>query len=202
MDWTKLADDDTIEKTAKALKERGFDAIIVGNGEEAKRRALEMIPKKAEVMNATSITLEELGIVKEIEESGEYDSVRKKIKSVSDENERNEMRKRTMSPEYVIGSVHAVTEDGQVIIASASGSQIPPYVFGAKNVIWVVGTQKIVKNLDDALKRVYEHALPLESERVHKVYGMPHSSVSKILIYERERPGRVRLIFVKERLGF
>ncbi len=202
MDWTQLADDATIGKTVNALKERGFEVIMVHNGAEAKAKALELVPKNAQVMDMTSITLRETGIAKEIQEGGEYDSVRKKIMAMTDEKERNAFRKNVLSPEYAIGSVQAITEDGQVVMASATGSQLPAYIYGAAHVIWVVSTQKIVKNLDEALKRVYEQALPLESERVKKEYGMSHSSVNKVLIYERERPGRVKIILVKEKLGF
>jgi LUD domain len=202
MDWTKLADDKTIEKTAEALKQRGFEVTIVENGAEAKKKALELIPKKAQVMEMTSITLQEIGISKEIDESGEYDSIRKKIIAITDEKERNEFRKHVLAPAYAIGSVQAITEDGQLLMASASGSQLPAYVYGATNVIWVAGTQKIVKNVDEGIKRIYEQALPNESERVKKVYGMPHSSVNKIVIYERDKPGRINIILVKEKLGF
>lgn len=203
MDWTKLADDNTIERTVDALRAKGIEVTIVEKGEDARKLALELIPKKAEVMNVTSMTLTEIGLAKDIEESGEYESVRKRIASIDDKEKREHARKASLSPEYVIGSVHAVTEDGQIMIVSATGSQIALYVFGAGKVIWVVGTQKIVKDRDDAFKRIYEHSLPLESERINKAYNTTAgSSVSKILIVERDRPGRTKLIFVKEKLGF
>lgn len=202
MDWAQLASDSTIEKTADALKKRGMDVTIANSKDDARKMVLALVPKGAEVMHVSSTTLGEIGITKDLVESGEYDELGKKIRTISDEKERNILRKRTLSPDYVVGSVQAVTEDGQVIVVSATGSQIPPYVYGASNVIWVVGTQKIVKNLDEAFKRVYEYVLPLESERIRKAYGMPGSSVNKILIYEREKPGRIKLIFVKDKLGF
>jgi L-lactate utilization protein LutC len=201
MEWTKLANDETIAKTSKALKDRGIDVIVVKNKEDAKKKVLEMIPQGSEVMQVSSTTMDEIGISKEIE-NGNYNSLRKMIMAVNDEAARLELRKKSSSPEYGLGSVHAVTEDGQVVIASRSGSQIPIYAYGATNLIWVVGTQKIVKNLDHAFKRIYEHSLVLEGERIGKVYGKPGSSIDKILIVEKERPGRITLIFVKEQLGF
>lgn len=202
MQWGKLVDDETIEKTVKALKERGIDAIVVNNGEEAKKKVIELIPQGAEVMDVTSATLDEIGLSKEIMESGRFDSVRKKIMSVDQKEMRHAMRRLSATAEYVVGSVHAVTEEGQVVVASNSGSQLPPYAFGSPNVIWVVGTQKIVKNLDEAFKRLKEHTLPLEDARMRKVYGMG-SNVSKMLIFEKEvSPNRIKLIFVKEKLGF
>lgn len=202
MEWDKVADDKTIEKTANALKQRGFEVFVVDNKEEAKKKVLELIPKKAEVLNVASVTLQQIGITKHIEESGDYDPLGARIRAISDENERNRLRKLSLSPEYGIGSVHAVTEDGQIVDVSASGSQIPVYSYGATNLILVVGAQKIVKNLDEALKRVYDYVLPLESERVREAYKMPGSSVNMILILEKSWKGRIKVIFVKEKLGF
>ena len=114
-----------------------------------------------------------------------------------------EMQRLGAAPEFVIGSVHAVTQDGKVMIASNSGSQLPAHAYGSSNVIWVVGIQKIVKNIDEGFKRIYEHSLPLESERARKAYNMPGSFVSKILIINKEiKPGRITIIFVPEILGF
>lgn len=202
MEWDKLATEEVLQKTAKALQGRGFEVIITENKEEAKEKALALIPEGSEVMHVTSKTLDEAGISKAIDE-GKYTSLKKMIMAVENDAERHALRKKSTTPEYGIGSVHAVTEDGQVMIASGSGSQIPIYAFGATHLIWVVGTQKIVKNLDQAFKRVYEYSLPLESERVNKAYNITTgSSVNKILIMEKEKPGRIKLIFVKEKLGF
>lgn len=153
MDWTTLADDNTIKRTAEALSKNGFEVIIAEDKDAAKNMALDLIPKGAEVMDMTSATLQDTGIAKAIDESGEYDSLRKKQLTITDEKERQQFRKHNLSPQYAIGSVHAITEDGKALIASGSGSQLPAYAFGADNVIWVVGTQKIVKNLDDGIKK-------------------------------------------------
>lgn len=202
MKWEDLASDAAIEKTVKSLQERGIEVLVVDKGSDAKKKVLEMIPEGAEVMQVTSTTMDQIGVSKAIED-GNYKSLRKMILAVNDEAERLALRKRSVgNTEYGIGSVHAVTEDGQVMVVSGSGSQIPVYSYGATHVIWVVGTQKIVKNLDDAFKRVYEHSLPLEGERMGKVYGRPGSNINKIFILEKERPGRITLIFVKEKLGF
>ncbi len=202
MEWDKLADNDMMERTAEALRKRGIEVMIVESKEAAREKVLGLIPKKAEVLHVASATIDEIGVSKELDDSGDYDSIGAKIRGVTDMAERNRLRKLMLTPAYAVGSVHAVTEDGQIIDVSASGSQIPVYSYGAENLVLVVGTQKIVKNLDEALKRVYEYVLPLESERVRKAYNMPGSSVNKILIIEKERPGRTKLIFVKEKLGF
>lgn len=201
--WTILADDQTIQKTIDSLRKNGIEAVFVENGESAKKKVLEILPKGAEVMNMTSVTLETISVVKEINESGNFNSVRNKLNSMNRETQGQKMQKMAAAPLWALGSVHAVTEDGQVMVVSNSGSQLGAYAYGAAHVIWVVGTQKIVKNLDEGFKRIYEHSLPLEAERAKKAYGASGSNVSKVLIINKEvNPGRITLIFVKEVLGF
>src|SRR5260221_3452578 len=135
-----------------------------------------------------SYTLDAIGVTQEINESGKYKSVRKEFEKIDE----TEKRHLGAAPDWTIGSVHAVTEDGKVLIASNTGSQLPAYVYGANHVIWVVGAQKIVKDFDEGLKRIYEHTLPLESERAHKAYGVEGSFVSKILVINKEiKPDRI-----------
>ena len=200
--WEKIADKKSIDKTITALKNNNIDAEFVKNGETAKKRVLEMIPKGAEVMVMTSMTTESIGLAQEIDNSGKYESARKKLYSMDKNTQGAEMRRLGAAPQFVVGSVHAVTEDGQVIIASASGSQLPAYVYAAEKVIWVVGAQKLVKNVEDGIKRIYEYTLPLEDARARKAYGIG-SGVNKLLIFNKEmKPGRVTLIIISEKLGF
>ena len=192
-----------IKKTADALKSNGFDVFILENGADAKKKVFEILPAGAEVMNMTSVTLDTLSISKEIQDSGKFNSVRNKLMSLDRNTQSQEMQQLDAAPEWVVGSVHAVTQDGKVLIASASGSQLPAYAYGASKVIWVVGTQKIVKSMDDGFKRIFEHSLPLESERAKKAYGVPGSSVNKILIINKEATsGRITVLLVNEELGF
>lgn len=202
MDWARLADDDALKRTAKALGERGVEVIIVNTREDAKKKLMELIPQGAEIMEGSSTTLGEISISKEIQEGSRYVSLKKRITSISNEEERHAARRASLSPAYMLGSVHAVTEEGEVLVASNSGSQLAPYAYGAANVIWVVGAQKVVKNLDEAFKRLREYVFPLEDARMRKAYGVG-SNISKILIFEKEvAPKRIKLIFVKEKLGF
>jgi len=197
-----VADQATIEKTVEALEKNGIHALIVETGAEAKEQLFELLPKEAEVMNMTSTTLDSIGVSKDIMESGNYNAVRKELESLDRETQGLEMQKLGAAPEWVVGSVHAVTEDGKVLIASASGSQLPAYAGGSSHVIWVVGAQKLVKDFDDGIKRLYEYSLPLEDERARKVYGMG-SGVNKILVVNKEfMQGRITMIIVKEKLGF
>ncbi len=201
--WNQIPSDTIIQKTADALQENGMTPIIVENKEEAKEKLLSLLPEGAEVMDMTSVTLTTLGITDELHHSGKYKSIKNVLSKMDRATDHLEMQKLGAGPEYALGSVHAVTEDGKVIIASNTGSQLPAYAYGASHVVWVVGAQKITADLDSALKRVYDYVLPLESDRAHKAYGVPGSFVSKLLIINKEiTPGRITVIFVKENLGF
>jgi acyl-CoA hydrolase len=177
-------------------------AHIVENGAEAHRLALRLIPDGAEVFTATSQTLEEIGLRGAIEAAGRLRAVRSVLREMDMATQWHEMRVLGARPDVIVGSVHAVTEHGEIVIASASGSQLGPYASGAGKVIWVVGSQKIVPNLDEAMRRIREYALPLEDERARLAYGQG-SFIGKELIFYREySPDRVHVILVKEKLGF
>lgn len=202
MKWDKLADSQSIEKTKQALEANGIKVSIAESGSQAKEKALSLIKKGATVMTATSTTAQQIGLDTAIDESERFISLRKKITSLPESEQRAQARRINSAPDYVVGSVHAVTEDGKIVIASNSGSQLAPYAFSAANVIWVVGTQKIVKNLDEAMQRIEEYTLKLEDERLMNTYGM-HSAIRKLLIVNSEvMPERINLIFIKEKLGF
>ncbi len=204
--WTTIPTDEIIQKTADALTANNFTTTIVVNGEEAKKKVLEMIPEGSEVLANTSQTLEKIGVTEIIDNSGKYKSIRKQIFSLDQQKDADKIRQLRSTQEYALGSAHAVTEDGKLLIASNSGSQLPGEIFGAKHVILVIGAQKIVPDITSGEKRIYEHILPLESVRARKAYGLPdawNSFVSKLLINNREpMPGRVDIILVKEALGF
>lgn len=202
MAWDKLASEQSINSAIENLKKDGIEAIVVNNGSEARKKVLELLPKGAEVMNMSSVTLEILGLDKQINESGNYDAVKTKLSKMDRKTQGIEMQKLGAAPIWSVGSVHAVTEDGKVLIASNTGSQLGAYAYASAHVIWVVGTQKIVKNLDEGVRRIYDYVLPLESSHMQKLYGVG-SNVSKMLVINKEIvPGRITVIFVKEKLGF
>lgn len=204
VNWDKLPDEQTIAKVVAALKANGIEVEVVENGEEAKQKVLELIPAGAEVMTMSSTTLDTIGLSEEINKAGgKFKPVRDQLYAMDRQTQAQEMNRLGAAPEVSVGSVHAVTEEGHVLIASNTGSQLPAYVYAALQVVWVVGIQKIVKNTNDGIKRIYEHSLPLESERAKQAYGVPGSAVNKILIFNTEvQPGRARLILVKQKLGF
>ena len=197
-----LATDEQIERTAKALEANGIAVRIAETGEEAKRMFFELVPDGSEVFLGASVTLERLGIKEVVDKSGRFDALRPRMFAMDRKTQAREIRKLGGTPDYAAGSVHAVTEDGHVMIVSNTGSQLGPYASGAGKVIWVVGAQKIVKDLDEGFRRIYEHVYPLEDVHMHQLYDVG-TAVNKVLIVNREiRPGRITMIIVKEELGY
>jgi LUD domain len=200
--FAKLASDEQIERTSQALEANGIHTLVAQNGAEAKRLFFELLPDGSEIFLGASVTLEKLGIRDEIDTSGRFDALRPKIFAMNRETQGKEIRKLGSSPDFAAGSVHAVTEDGQVLIASMTGSQLGPYASGAGQIIWVVGAQKIVKDAMEGLKRIHEYCYPLEEVHMQELYKA-HTSINKILIVNKEfRPGRITMIIVKEEVGF
>jgi hypothetical protein len=200
--FAKLADDEQIERTAQALETKNIKTFIAKNGEEAKQMFFELVPNGAEVFLGASVTLETLGIKDEIDKSGRYEALRPKMFAMDRATQGREIRNLGGAPDYAAGSVHAVTEDGQVLIASNTGSQLGPYASGAGKVIWVVGAQKLVKDLNEGMKRIEEYCLPLEEVHMQELY-QAHTAVNKLLIVNKEiKPDRITMIIVKEELGF
>ncbi len=199
--FAEPASDEQIARTVKALEANGLRAIVVEDRAGARAALLSLLPEGAEVFTATSQTLAAIGVLPDINESGRYDAIRPKLMKLDRQTQGREMRKLAASPDYAVGSVHAVTEQGQVLVASAGGSQLAAYVYGAGKVIWVVGAQKIVADLDEGLRRIDEHTLPLEDARMRQMRGVG-SFVGKLLIVNRELAGRATVILVREALGF
>ena len=200
MKFAKLADDDQIERTAKALEANGIKVVVAEDEEDAKAALWKLLPEGAEVFTNTSRTLDAMGVPAEVDQR--YDSVRVKLSKMDRATQTRDMVKLGATPEYMVGSVHAVTENGTVLVASNTGSQLSGYVASAAHVIWVVGTQKIVPDIDTAMQRIREYTFPLEDQRAQEAYGL-HSFISKLLIVNREiMPGRTSMILVKKNLGY
>jgi len=201
MEFAKLAGDEQIQRTVQALEANNIHALLAKDGAEAKRMFFELIPEGAEIYLGLSVTLDKLGIREEVDKSGRFDALRPKMFALNRETQAREFRKLGGTPDYAAGSVQAVTEAGHVLIASGSGSQLGPYASGAGKVIWVVGAQKLVKDLEEGLRRIQEYCYPREDERMRQTFKRG-SNLGKILIIKRDRPGRITMIIVKEELGF
>jgi hypothetical protein len=197
-----LADDASVKRATAALEANGIKVLRAANAAEAKEIVLGLIPDGAQVHHGASQSLEVSGIINAVENSGRYEHLRPKLGSMDRKTQGDEIRRLGAAPDVMLGSVHAVTETGSLIAASMGGSQLGPYVSGAGRVILVVGTQKIVPDLEEGLRRVNDYAFPLEDARAQLAYGI-RSAVNKVLIINREIvPGRIAVVFVDEVLGF
>lgn len=200
-EFNHLASNQQIARTVQALESNGIHTVVVETGEEARDYVMGLIPLGAQVYNPPSRTVDRIGLRAAIEASVNFQSLNTRLYSLDRVAQRSEMRKLISSPDVVIGSVHAITEDGQVLIASASGSQLSSIASGADKVIWIVGTQKLVSTLDEGFRRIREYSYPLENIRAQEVYGQP-SAINKILIVNGELPGRITIVLAKQNLGF
>lgn len=201
-EFSRLASEEQIEQARKSLEENGIRVMVAEHPEEARQFVFDLLPEGAEVFTASSQTLEQLGIPDALARSEEYTLVREQLKQMDPKTQGREMEELGATPEYIIGSVHAVTEDGQVLVASNTGSQLAPYAASAAHVIWILGSQKIVRDIEEAQRRIEEYAYPREDECLREVKGIP-SGINKVLWINKEiRPGRTTMILVKEELGY
>ena len=199
--FSRIADDDTITRTVAALERRGLSVEIVDTRGQARDAVPTRLPAGAEVMTFASATVEETGVDAAVNESGRFDSVRRRLMALVYATQRAEMKRLVGQPEYAIGSVQALTAEGAAVIASASGSQLGAYAHGAANVIWMVGAQKLVADEAEAIRRIHEYCLPLEDRRVLAAFG-GRSYVGKILTVHGEEPGRIHIVLIRRHVGF
>ncbi len=199
--FAALPDDQALAATVVALEEHGFSVEVVDGLGAAREAVLARIPHGSSVMTNTSVTLQETGIADAINDDGPYESARNKMFALDFATQAQEMKVIGGQAEYALGSVHAVTRDGTLVIASASGSQLASYAWGAANVIFVVGAQKLVPTLEAAHERIYQHSLVLEDARAQAAYGQ-HSSVGKVLEIHQELPGRIHVVLIRQSVGF
>ena len=191
-----------VERAAAALAAHGFTVEILDDAAAARVRIKDLIPAGASVFTGASETLRLAGIEEDINAGGRYDAIRARGQAMNRATQLAEIWRLMSTPDVVMGSVHAVTETGSLVIASASGSQLPGYAGGSLRAIWVVGAQKVVPDLSSALRRVEEHCLPLESDRAMNVYGKP-SAINRLLILNAEpQPGRGIVLLLREAIGF
>lgn len=201
--WTKIPDETTLTETIEAIESRGITVILVENKTEALDQIKILIKKGSEVMNGSSTTLNEIGFTDYLK-SGEHgwNSVHEAILNEKDQDKQADLRRKSVSAEYFLGSVNAISKTGELVACDASGSRVSAYPFAAKNLILVSGVNKITDSLEEAIIRVREYAYPLEDERAQKAYGMS-STLGKWVILEKEiNPGRITLILIKGKFGF
>ena len=200
--FTALPEEHVLQATVVALEEHGFSVEVADDLDAARAAVLARIPEGSSVMTNTSVTLAETGIADAINNgSGRWESARNKMFALDFATQAQQMKAIGGQPDYALGSVHAITSEGTLVIASASGSQLASYARGAANVIFVAGAQKLVPTLEAAHQRIYQHSLPLEDARAQAAYGQ-HSQVGKILEIHQELPGRIHIVLIREAVGF
>ena len=200
--FTDAAPAERLERAAAALTARNFTVEIVDDAAAARTRIKGLIPEGASVFTGASETLRLSGIEEDINSSGRYDALRSRGKTMDRATQRDEIWRLMSTPDVIVGSVAAVTETGSLVVASASGSQLPGYAGAAARVIWVVGAQKVVPDLPAALRRIEDHCLPLENDRAMKVYGRP-SALNRVLILNAEpEAGRGTVLLLRQAIGF
>ncbi len=199
--FSSAASEETIQRVAAKLRERNIEVVVVDDGDQARQAVLERIPEGAEVHSGKSKTLEDAGIFQALQAPGQFDFLRERYLKMDRKTQAREIRKLISAPDYMLGSINAVTEDGVLIATSATGSQLGPYAASAGKVILVVGSQKIVPDLETALKRIREHVFPWEDARVREKLNVG-TVVGKILIVEREwMAGRMTVVLVRQPIG-
>jgi hypothetical protein len=205
MDFKTLATPADIEKTAKALTEHHFIPITVNTKEEALAKIKELIPPGVSIMNGASETLREIGFTDYLKSKAHpWKNLHEAILVETDQTKQADLRRQAILSDFYLGSAHALSHTGEIVVASNSGSQLPHVVYTSPNVILVIGAQKLTPTLLDALRRIEEYVVPLEDARMNKVYGYG-TTYAKTVILRRENPAlgrKVYIIIVNEALGF
>lgn len=201
--WSAIPLQDVVEKTAEEVRKRGIRVILSDNGDDALSALKQIIPPGAEVMNGSSTTLIEIGYEEYISrgQSG-WKLVHNGITAENDANKRAELRRKSVTADYFISGANAIARTGEIVACDASGSRVGAWPFAAGHLILVVGINKIVLTLEDALNRIRQYAYRLENLRAQKAYGTPSMLGKCVILAHEKNEGRVTLILVKETLGY
>ncbi len=205
MDYTTVATEEQIARAVEGLAGRNVQATVVPGKAAALATIKDWIPSGASVMNGASKTLEGIGYIDYLK-AGQHgwNNLHAAIVAETDPDKQRQLRRQSVLSDYYLGSVHALAETGEFIIASNTGSQLPHIVFTSPNLIFVVGAQKLVPTLKEAADRLEQHVIPLEDQRMMQAYGSG-TQLNKIVVFKGEnaKSGRtVRMLIVREALGF
>ncbi|MDA4137137.1 MAG: lactate utilization protein [Thaumarchaeota archaeon] len=200
--FSKPATEEQIQRAAAALKARKFNVEVVDTPAAARTYVNSILPKGKNVLTPSSETVRLSGLDEDINTSGQYKSVRNEIMKLDRSTQMHEMRKLGATPDAIVGSAAAVTEDGRILVGSASGSQIGPYSAGATMVVLVVGSQKIVPDLATGLRRLEDYSYPKEDIRARAKYGMGSFLAKTLIISGDYPPGRTTVVLIREPIGY
>lgn len=197
----EVKSDVDLEALADRLRERNFEVVIVDDAEQVRAEVLKRIPEGASIHSGKSKTLEDAGIVSTLMDDERYDFIRRKTMKMDRRTQMPEIQKMGATPDIMINSAHAVTSAGQIVLTSASGSQLGPIASGAGHVIFVIGSQKVVPDLDAAFQRIKDQVFPYEDARLREQLGVG-TKIAKTLVVEQEfMPGRTTVILVRQPIG-
>jgi len=200
VEFVKPASEATLEALAERLRARNFEVVILDDGAAAKAEVLARVPPGSQVHTGKSKTLEDIGIFQEFMENEKYDFIRRRTLKMDRKTQLDEMRKAGAAPDIMVNSAHAVTEAGQIVMTSATGSQIGPIAYGAGKLILVIGSQKVVPDLNTALRRIEDYVIPYEEDRLNVAHGV--AKMNRTLILEGDyAPGRTTIILVRAPIG-
>ena len=200
VEFVKPASEATLEALAERLRTRNFEVVILDDGVAAKAEVLARVPEGSQVHTGKSKTLEDIGIFQEFMENEKYDFIRRRTLKMDRKTQLDEMRKAGAAPDIMVNSAHAVTEAGQIVMTSATGSQIGPIAYGAGKLILVIGSQKVVPDLNTALRRIEDYVIPYEEDRLNVAHGV--AKMNRTLILEGDHaPGRTTVILVRTPIG-
>jgi len=200
VEFAEPASGGTLEAVAEKLRARNFEVVIVDDGAAAKAEVLSRVPEGSQVHSGKSKTLEDAGIFDEFMNNENYDFIRRRTMKMDRNTQRDEMRKAGAAPDIMVNSAHAVTEAGQIVMTSATGSQIGPIASGAGKLILVIGSQKVVPDLDTAFRRIEDYVIPYEEDRLNVAHGVAKMNRTLILGGDHT-PGRTTIILVRQPIG-
>ena len=200
IEFAEPASGGTLEAVAEKLRARNFEVVIVDDGAAAKAEVLSRVPEGSQVHSGKSKTLEDAGIFDEFMNNENYDFIRRRTLKMDRNTQRDEMRKAGAAPDIMVNSAHAVTEAGQIVMTSATGSQIGPIASGAGKLILVIGSQKVVPDLDTAFRRIEDYVIPYEEDRLNVAHGVAKMNRTLILGGDHT-PGRTTIILVRQPIG-
>ena len=199
---TAPASAESIQRTVESLAARNVEAFLVDSKEAALAKIQELVPEGSEVFVNTSETLETIGYTEYMHGNDRYVNLHDQMMAQPDPAAQREFRRKTTTADYFVGSVQAIAETGEIVIASSSGSQIGAYSYGARRVILVAGTQKICPTLTDAEARTRGWTLE-RHDRWLENRGVAPTPIGKFLVMEHEPvAGRISIVLVPESLGW
>lgn len=206
MSFDTLASPAIVERTATALTKKGYLPVVVADVAAALAKVREIIPAGATTMNGASKTLEQIGYP-DLVRSGKsgWNDLHAPVWGEKDPAKRALARKQATLSEYYVGSVAALTETGEFLNASNTGSQLPHIAYNSHNLVFVVSTKKIVPNMAEAMRRLEDHVFPQEDQNMRTLYKIG-TQISKILITRQENlqfSGRkIHFVLVSANVGF